>query len=292
MFFILGIFTRFAGIVISVVYTYLFLLSQFSYSHHTFLLIVVLLILGFSRCNEYYSIDSLIYKREDKKRKILPVRLLQVLITIVYTFSFLQKLNYSWLSGNIILLFLSNGVIKGDFTELINSTLTMPYLEYFWRSLGTFTVFAEGLLAFGLWVPRLRRFTILIGIMLHLGIDLTIGVATFSMQMMALYIVFIYPESKQNTVFYDGRNILHKLVVFPGKLLDWFQRIEWVDYNKDSALSINVCLMFSAMGQKPRGGIKFVYGLMSLMPATFILSFIPGLYLFIKNMFYRLKKPV
>ena len=93
----------------------------------------------------------------------------------------------------------------------------MPYLEYFWRSLGTFTVFAEGLLVFGLWFPRLRRFTILIGIMLHLGIDLTIGVATFSMQLMALYIVFIYPESKMNTVYYDSKNFLHYLIVLPGK---------------------------------------------------------------------------
>lgn len=292
VFFILGIFTRYIGVFISVVYSYLFLLSQFTYHHHTFLFIIVLLILGFSRCNDHYSIDSLIYKRENKKGKILPIRLLQVFISIVYTFSFIQKLNYSWLSGDIILLFLSEHTIRGDFSEFINSTLNMPYLEYFWRSLGPFTLFAEGLLAFGLWFPRLRRFTILMGIMLHLGIDLTIGVATFSFQMMALYIVFIYPESKQSTVFYDSKNLLHKLVVLPGKFLDWFQRIKWVDYSTDSTVTENRCLKFSAMGGQPRGGMNFIYGIMSLLPITFILSFIPGLYLFIKNIFFRLKKPV
>ena len=292
VFFILGIFTRYTGIFISVVYSYLFLLSQFGYHHHTFLFVVVLLILGFSRCNDHYSIDSLIYKKENKKGKILPIRLLQVLITIVYTFSFIQKLNYPWLSGDIVLVYLEEHTIRGDFPEFINSTLRMPFLDYFWRSLGPFTLFAEGLLAFGLWFPRLRRFTILIGIMLHLGIDLTLGVATFSFQLMALYIVFIYPESKQNTVFYDSKNLLHNLVVLPGKLLDWFQRIEWVDYSTDYNVTENRNLKFSAMGGMPRGGIKFIYGIMSLLPVTFVLSFIPGLYLFIKNVFFRLKKPV
>ncbi len=286
VFFILGIFTRYIGIFISVVFTYLFLLSQFSYHHHTFLFVVVLIILGFSRCNDYYSVDSLIYKNKDIKRKILPVRLLQVFISIVYGFSFIQKLNYSWLSGDIILLFIKERSIRGDFTEFINSILSGPYLEYFWRSLGTFTVLTEGLLAFGLWVPGLRRFTILMGIFLHLGIDLTIGVATFSFQMMALYIVFIYPESKQNTVYYDSKNLIHRFVVIPGKLLDWFQRIEWSGSGNE-----NTGLSFSAMGKKPVRGIKFIYALLSLMPLTFLLSFLPGIYLFIKKRFFRLKKP-
>jgi len=295
VFFILGIFTRYIGIFISVVFTYLFLLSQFSYHHHTFLFVVVLLILGFSRCNDHYSIDSLIYKKENKKGKILPIRLLQVFISIVYSFSFIQKLNYSWLSGDIILLFLKERSIRGDFTEFMNSILSGPYLEYFWRSLGPFTLFAEGLLAFGLWFPRLRRFTILVGIMLHIGIDLTIGVATFSLQMMALYIVFIYPESNQNTVYYDGKNLLHRFVVLPGKILDWFQRIKWVDYNTTDFDNPNVPgnrnLQFSAMSRKPHGGIRFIYGLMSYLPVTFVFSFIPGSYLFFKNIFFRLKKP-
>ncbi len=286
VFFILGIFTRFIGVFISLTFTYLFLISQFNYHHHTFLFIVVLLILGFSRCNEHYSIDSLIYQKDKKKRIILPIRLLQVFISIVYSFSFIQKLNYSWISGDIILLFLKERTIRGDFPEFINSTLSMPYLEYFWRSLGPFTIFTEGLLAFGLWFPGLRRFTLLMGIILHTGIDLTIGVATFSMQMMALYIVFLYPESKMNTVYYDSKNLMHRFLLLPGKLLDWFQRIEWVGTGNE-----NRNIRFSAMGQKPVGGIKFIYAVLSLMPLTFVLSFIPGLYLFIKKRFFRLKKP-
>lgn len=284
LFFILGIFTRYIGVFIAVTFSYLFLLSQFNYHHHTFLFVIVMLILGFSRCNEHYSIDSLFYKKGHKKRKILPVRLLQVLISIVYGFSFIQKLNYSWLSGDIIILFLNQRTIRGDFPDFINSILSMPYLEYFWRSLGPFTLFAEGLLAFGLWVPGLRRFTILMGIILHLGIDLTIGVATFSMQMMALYLVFIYPESKMNTVYFDHKNVFHRIVISIGKFLDWFQRIKWVE-NTPGTLGIeeNNKLRFAAMGNKPKCGMDFVYGVSSLMPLTFIISFIPGFYLFLKK---------
>jgi len=292
LFFILGIFTRYVGVFISLVYTYLFLLSQFSYHHHTFLFAVALLILGFSRCNDHYSIDSLIFKKNYKKGKILPIRLLQLLITIVYFFSFIQKFNFPWISGDIVLLYISQHTIRGDFTDFTNSVLKMPFWEYFWRSLGPFTVFAEGLLAFGLWIPRLRRFTILTGIILHTSIDLTIGVATFSLQMMALYIAFICPESYQNKVFYDYSNLKHRVLVYFGKLFDWFQRVKWVDYESESFNQLGfekgTNLQFCPPGRRPTGGINFIYGVLSLLPITFVISFVPGIYLYIRKKLRKL----
>lgn len=295
VFFIFGLFTRAAGILISVVYLYLFLLSQFTYHHHIFNFVIAMLILGFSTCNDRYSLDSMIFGIGPDKRKILPIRLIQVFVSIVYTFSFIQKLNYPWISGDIVILFLTQQTISGDFTEFINSLLSKPYNLYFWKALGPFTVFGEGLLAFGLWVPRLRRFTILVGVLLHTGIDITIGVSTFSFQMMALYIAFIYPESKQNTVYYDGKKIQHRLLVLFGRLFDWLQRIRWTDYNSDGfsrrGIENTGGLKFARQSGRPSGGIKFVYGVTSLLPLTFVFSFIPGLYLFIKKRVNRLKKP-
>jgi len=297
VFFVIGLFTRFFGIFISLTYTYFFLLSQFSYYHHKFQFITVLLILGFSTCNQYYSIDSLIFKKDRKKRKILPIRLVQVFLTIVYGFSFIQKLNYPWISGDIMLMFLDQGSIKGNFHDIVISVLPGGLIsELFWRSLGPFTLFAEGLLTFGLWIPRLRRFTLLIGVLLHTGIDLTMAVSSFSFQMMASYIVFICPESYQNRVFYDGNKIKHRLVVLFGKLFDWLQRIRWIKYSSDefnrTGFENSGKLKFAGQGRRPSGGIHFIYGVMSMFPLTFVFSFIPGLYLFIKNVFFRLKKPV
>ena len=281
VFFIIGFFTRFFGIIIAVTYTYLFLISQFSYHHHVMNFVVVLLILGFSNCSDQYSLDSIIRRRGYVKRKILPIRLIQVFITIVYFFSFIQKCNYSWLSGDIIILYLNQGTIRGDFVNFLNSVFNIDYLssfkEYFWRSLGAFTIFSEGLLAFGLWIPRLRRFTILIGILLHLGIDLTMGVATFSMQMMVLYIAFITPESYQNTVLYKSEKLRHRIFVFFGRMFDWLQRVKWESNNNIRSV------VFYAPDKKYKVGTDQVYGLLSLFPLTFIPSFLIGIYITIRN---------
>jgi len=288
LFFVIGLFTRFFGIFISLTYTYFFLLSQFSYYHHKLQFIVVLLILGFSTCNQYYSVDSLIFKKDREKRKLLPIRLIQLFLTIVYGFSFIQKLNYPWISGDIMLMFLDQGSIKGNFHDIVNSVLPGGLIsELFWRSLGPFTLFAEGLLTFGLWFPRLRRFTLLIGVLLHTGIDLTMSVSTFSFQMMASYIVFICPESYQNRVFYDGNKIMHRLVVLFGKLFDWLQRIRWIKYSSDefnrTGFENSGNLIFSGPGRRPNGGIHFIYGVMTMLPLTFIFSFMPGFYLFVNK---------
>jgi len=285
VFFIIGFFTRFFGIVIALTYTYLFLLSQFSYHHHVMTFVVVLLILGFSSCNGHYSVDAFINKQTGVKGKILPVRLIQVFISIVYLFSFIQKCNYSWLSGDIILLFLSQGSIKGDFVEITNAAfntdLLNPYKLYFWRLLGPFTVVSEALLAFGLWIPGLRRFAILVGLILHMGIDLTMGVGTFSMQMIVLYVAFITPESYRNTVLYNGKNAMHRIFVFCGRMLDWLQRVKWESHDEISGM------VFYGPDNKYQQGTDLLYRTISLFPLTFIPSFIPGIYIFIRNTVFR-----
>lgn len=243
--------------------------------------VIVLLILGFSNCSDHYSIDAFIHKKKGVKRKILPIRLIQVFISIVYFFSFIQKINYPWFSGDIIILYLNQGSIKGDFVNLVNSVFSTEFLSplkiYFWRSLGVFTLFSESLLAFGLWIPRIRRFTILIGLLLHLGIDLTMGVATFSMQMMVLYIVFITPESYQNVVLYNGSKLRHRIFVFSGKVLDWLQRVKWESHSDIGRM------VFYAQDKKYKQGTDLLYGLSSLLPLTFIPSFLLGLFISIKN---------
>ena len=285
VFFIIGFFTRFFGVVIALAYTYLFLISQFSYHHHVMTFVVVLLILGFSSCNGHYSIDAVINKKIGIKRKILPIRLIQVFISIVYFFSFIQKCNYSWLSGDIILLFLSQGSIKGDFVDITKAFFNTDYLShyelYFWRLLGPFTVLAEALLAFGLWVPVLRRFTILIGLLLHLGIDMTMGVGTFSMQMMVLYIAFITPESYGNTVLYNGKKIRHRAFVFTGRMVDWLQRIKWESHDDFSGM------VFYGPDKKYRQGTDLIFRTVSLFPITFVPSFMLGIYIFIRNTVFR-----
>ena len=270
--FTLGLFTRIVGPLIALLYLYLFMLSQFIYYHHIMHFVVVLLILGFSNCSDHYSLDSLIRKaKEIPKRKILPIRLIQVLISIIYFFSFIQKLRGGWLTGDIMVVFHHQGSVYGPFIYFLNNLFSYEFLQpfehYCWRSFAWFTLFAEGLLVFGLWVPRLRRFTLLVGVVFHFGIDLTMRVASFSFQMFCVYIAFILPEAKQHRVEYNSGNGKHKLLVSVGKLLDWFQRIKWVDSSSDNKNQKIVLYKFNETKKYD------LLEILCLFPLTFIPSY-------------------
>ncbi|NIQ14477.1 MAG: HTTM domain-containing protein, partial [Candidatus Dadabacteria bacterium] len=104
IFFVVGLFVRIVGPLIAITYLYFFMLSQFVYYHHIMNFAVVFLILGFSNCSDHYSLDSLIKKiKKVPRRKILPIRLFQVFISIIYFFSFIQKLKGGWLTGDIMI---------------------------------------------------------------------------------------------------------------------------------------------------------------------------------------------
>ncbi|MCA9438403.1 MAG: hypothetical protein KC978_21640, partial [Candidatus Omnitrophica bacterium] len=103
-----------------------------------------------------------------------------------------SKLNHGWLSGKIFDVFKESGSFYGHISPWI--------LDHFsYQALGLITVGTEIFLVFGLWIPRVRILAILAGVGLHLGIDSMMGVGSFSYQMIALYVAFLFgfPDSKK-----------------------------------------------------------------------------------------------
>ena len=237
--FTIGILTRPSAWVITVIWSYQFFVSQFSYRHHIMLFLIVMTIFAFSRCDEHYSLKAYLRGPDSDrpKRSILPIRMVQVLVTIIYFFGFSGKLNPSWFSGDIMLAFYDQGSIAGDFVTLLDLFFSIPLfsglMELFYRSLAWFTLVVEGGLVIGLWLPKWRRLSLALGLLLHLGIDLTMNVSTFSFEMFAVYLAFILPESGQHTVFYRGDNAKQGTIKRWASLFDWFQRFTWVDVCKE-----------------------------------------------------------
>ncbi len=186
--FTIGLFVRIVAPVLTVTLLYWTLLSQFFYYHHMATFLLVFLVMGFTNCWQYYSLDSYLFKKKaaNKRYPILPIRLLQVFISIIYFFSLLAKLNSAWFQGEVLESMHYIGSIKGIFSPII-----FKYVSF--RALSLFTIFAEAFLIFGLWHKKTRFLAMLIGFMFHIGIDATMGVATFSYQILALYIIFMPP---------------------------------------------------------------------------------------------------
>lgn len=286
VFFIIGLFTRTAGSTIALIWLYQFLLSQWIYRHHVMVILVVMLIMAWSRSDDHFSVASYLRgKRVERPlRMILPIRMLQVSVCIIYLFSFLGKLNPGWITGDIMLVFRHQYSVQGDFRELLNWFFAFPAMAGFedisYRSLAWFTLFVEGLLVFGFWIPRLMRFSILMGIVLHLGIDLTMSVATFSFQMFALYTVFVRPEAGSTLVLYDGTSARAAYWMRWCRLFDWLRRFSWVDLREaspDQREGLDLELAKGRLVVREADG-RFQYGYRSFVALCkrFPLTFLPS----------------
>ena len=65
--------------------------------------------------------------------------------------------------------------------------------------MGTGTVLVEYLLAIGLWIPRLRWFVALTGIIFHLWIAMVMEIFMLDWVSMFLYLAFLLPFEKRLT---------------------------------------------------------------------------------------------
>jgi hypothetical protein len=108
------------------------------------------------------------------------------------------------------------------------------------------------------------------------------------MQMIALYVAFISPRSKMTRVYYDGDDEGAGARARFGMLLDWFDRIDWIDTTKlpspwspkGAASGKNGILV-----EKPDGtwsyGLVAANDILGLLPATFLFSFALSPFVFV-----------
>ena len=274
--FTVGLFTRFVGVLLSAIFAYVLLASQMNYYHHVWCYTLVLPILAFSRCNDHYSLDA--YFRGPSvaaaRAPILPLRLLQVMVSLLYLSTFLSKCNEGWLSGRIMYLFHESESIEGLFHRQV-----LGLIGY--QGLSVFTVLAEGFLAFALWVPRLRMPAIAAGVVLHMGIDAVMAQRTFSYQMIALYIAFLAPAAGCTVILHHGR---HQQLGRLANLLDWLRRLSWLDVRREEvrarlpadvrALAEHRTCVITPEG-RVRTGFEALRSVLLRLPVTFF----PGLLL-------------
>lgn len=287
--FTLGLFTRIVGPLLAGLYLYVFLATQLNYYHHVWCYTLVIAILAFSPCGEHYSLDALLRRRRPPHplRPILPLRLVQVLMTVLYAFTFVSKLNHGYLSGRIMFLFHEAGSIEGPFYG--------PVLELLgYRGLAWFTLAAEGLVPLAIWFPRLRLPAICTGAMLHLGIDLMMSQRTFSYQMMTMYIAFIGPVAGAHLVLYDARCAWCRSARGIARGLDWLRRTTWIDVG-DPALAGRIP---EHERSRPIGGLTVIrpdgqrlagFDALRHLTSRFPLTFLPGALLWIPGPSHALR---
>ena len=120
----------------------------------------------------------------------ISLRFIQIQLCVIYMFSGLQKLKgQSWWEGTAIweaLSFYDFALV--DFSFL----LSVPLLS---GGLVIFILLFEVYFPVLVWIPKLRKTFLILGLFFHLGIAFCLNIYFFSLIMLSAYIVFIPSES-------------------------------------------------------------------------------------------------
>lgn len=153
-------------------------------------------------CGNCYSVDASLARKANRPLKkivpILGVRLIQLQFAVIYLSTALFKFNgVDWVDGTAVyytsrLENFQRFVIPILFDHLI----LIKFMTWF----ALFTEFAMGTLV---WIKEIRIWVLFAGVLLHIGIEITMSIGFFEWVMFAGYLVFIKASDiKQLSVYY------------------------------------------------------------------------------------------
>jgi hypothetical protein len=185
-----GLAARLAGALLGASFVWMVTFDIGAFKHNTFTLGLACLLIALTPCTDALSLDARIKRRLARpppaERSVLPVRLLQVWVCAIYTFATLAKVNESWWGGRFFEM-----VVDERRVHMSPQFLSIAGAHAVHVVLGVCTLLLEGLLSFGLLVPRTRRIALLLGVLFHVTLELTTDVGAYSYTMFALYALFL-----------------------------------------------------------------------------------------------------
>jgi predicted DCC family thiol-disulfide oxidoreductase YuxK len=268
---IAGVFTRVSCLLAAVLSIYALGVPQFygkvNHYHH---LVWFALILGFSRCGDALSIDSLFAapKRADRgeidspaasRAYGLPLRFMMALLALVYFFPGTWKLargGWAWIfSDNLQIQMYEKWAEFGTWTPW----LRVDHYPWLMPVLALFTICFE--ISFGwmvLW-PRLRPVAALAGLAFHNGIGMLMRIPFLALQFM--YVIFVdwkglfvavgkrlFPRDLP--VIYDDSCKLCRRAVAILQSLNWADRVQFVGSSDEASL-----MALGAEDLSPKGSL-------------------------------------
>ncbi len=190
----LGLWTRWSSfgtaMVLSVMHAYGLASAERSSwaSHHVYLLAMMVWLSAMSPAGRSLSVDRWLALRRNaalpERANLWAQRLMTIQIALVYFWAAYDKVHPGYLYGERLeMLFMS--IYAGP-----RYPLDLPWFHAVCVALSWMTVILEFVLAFGLFVPRLRIPLMAAGVAFHAGMYFALPVMTFSVTMILLYVAF------------------------------------------------------------------------------------------------------
>ena len=203
--FIVGLFSRTAGVVLVVCFAYRLALDQTLYTTNIYLcgLLVLLLVIG--NAGAAVSLDR--RRRGGHPSNVLrwPETLLKLQISLVYLFTAIEKVN--------------PGVFSGDSYQKFMPEVLWGY-TFLHKPIPAAIIVFEIVLAFALWSRRTRGWAFFLGLAFHTAILFKVGflagLMAYSTMFVGSYFLFVD----------EGAGSRH--LVGPPGLLKWLRRLDWL----------------------------------------------------------------
>ena len=199
-----GLWTRVSSMGTAIIISIMFFMNWSWKHHHTFLLVMSTLFIALTPCGRSYSLDRWLALHRTLKSGLLPpseignlwgLRLIAIQLSMVYFWTAYEKLYWGFLSGDRIELLFYNYYAGVDYASI-------PGFAALCFVIAITTVILEFLLSFGLYIPKLRKYLMSIGIVLHILFYVLLPIRTFTLTMILLYLAYIPATSVHR--FIDG----------------------------------------------------------------------------------------
>lgn len=152
--------------------------------------------LALSPCGARLSVDAYLrrkFSRAEPTESVaarIATRLIQVQLAYIYLWGGLGKLQgETWWNGEAVWLTAANL----DYQS--NSLTWLIHVPWLYQALTIATWVWEISFVVLVWLPRLRPWVLAVGVSMHLGIGMFLGMWTFGLAMIFLYLSFLTPET-------------------------------------------------------------------------------------------------
>ena len=197
---VVGLFTRVAAVVVFLAVLSFQRQNDFVFNSGDFLIRNLTFYLVLAPAGVALSLDRWRRHRDDfwsfPLRAPWALRLIQIQLSVVYVSTVWAKLRGdTWNDGTAVSYALRVGdLMRFDAPSFLTDSLFISNLLTFG------TIFAEASIGILVWNRRARPWVLLAGVLLHLGIELTLDVGFFSIAMFVLYLSFLSPEVAESLV--------------------------------------------------------------------------------------------
>ena len=218
--------------------TYVILCDRLQYHHNRWALFSYCALLAFAPCDRSFRLGR---SSGPPTGALWAARLAQLQVSIVYLASGGSKLlDADWRGGQVLL---ERFRLYGGLAEA--SGVPAPLVAFMTRPLVTaplslFAIATELFLVIGPWSRRTRVGALWWGVWFHLAIEATSRVEGFTWLTLAMYALFVTPETHCRRLAFDADRAWARAVARAVRGLDWFARFEIVPVSRGATVDRGV----------------------------------------------------